>query len=251
MRSWYTGLGAGAAGLFGLAVWLGPNRSVLPLLALVVVAAGFAAWRTSGRRRRLAEWAAATPGWTYWPEDPSLLNISFRFPFGTGESRSVTEVLRGTFAGRESASFLYEFQQRAGQGAAVYRFHVVAIRLPQCLPVVEVVPEGLASRTETALGAQDMRFESEAFNRAYRVQARDERAAHAIIQPLLMERLLRPDAREVAWRIDGDWVLSWRAGVTDLDTLAARLSVLSAVVGSVPQFVWQDYGYGPFPDPDR
>ena len=55
----------------------------------------------------------------------------------------------------------------------------------------------------------------------------------------------------VAWRIDGDWVLSWRSGATDLDTLAARLSILAAVVSSVPQFVWQDYGYGPFPDPDR
>lgn len=251
MRSWYTWLWPGAIGLFVLAVSLGPDRYVLLAVAVVLTGAMIAAWVTGRRRRRLAEWAATTPGWAYWPQDPSLLNISFRFPFGTGESRSVTEVLRGTFAGREAASFLYTYTERAGRGAATYRFHVVAMRLPQCLPVVEVVPEGIASRAETALGAQDMRFESEAFNRAYRIQARHERAAHAIIQPLLMERLLRPDARDVAWRIDGDWVLSWRSGATDLDTLAARLSVLAAVVSSVPQFVWQDYGYGPFPDPDR
>lgn len=251
MRSWYTWVAAGAAGLVGLVLWLGPHRFLLPAFAVAAVAAGFGAWRGALRRRRLAEWASATPGWAYLPEDPSLLNISFRFPFGTGESRSVTEVLRGTFTDREAVSFVYTFQQRAGRGAAVFRFHVVAMRLPQCLPVVEVVPERLVERAEKALGAQDLRFESEAFNRAYRVQARDERVAYAIVQPLLMERLLRDDARDIAWRVDGDWVLSWRSGVTDLGTLAARLSLLSAVVASVPPYVWQDYGYGPFPDPDR
>ena len=250
MRGWYTWLGAAGMGLVGIVLWLSPGRVVVAAFVVLALGAAATAWRSSVRGRRLAAWAAGT-GWTYLPEDPSLLNISFRYPFGVGERRWTSEVLRGTFAGHEAASYVYAFQRRVGRGQATARFHVVALRLPQCLPVVEVVPEGVAERAGTVLGVQDLRFESEAFNRAYRVQARDERAAYAIVQPLLMERLLRDDARGVAWRIDGDWVLSWRPGSTDLDTLAARLSVLSTVVASVPQYVWQDYGYGPFPDPDR
>ncbi|HEY0120091.1 MAG TPA: hypothetical protein VGC04_15045 [Cellulomonas sp.] len=250
MRGWLAWAAAAGMGVLALVLWLSPGRLLVAAVAVAVVATAASAWRARVRGGRLAAWAAGT-GWAYLPEDPSLLNISFRYPFGTGERRWTAEVLRGTFSGHEAVSFVYAFQRQVGRGQATSRFHVVALRLPQCLPVVEVVPERAAERTESALGGQDLRFESEAFNRAYRVQARDERAAYAIVQPLLMERLLRDDAREIAWRIDGDWVLSWRPGVTDLDTLAARLSVLSAVVASVPQFVWQDYGYGPFPDPDR
>ena len=88
-------------------------------------------------------------------------------------------------------------------------------------------------------------FESEAFNRAYRVAADDQRTGHAILPPRLMERLL-PDALGNAWRIDGTWILSWEPGTTDLDRLAPRLGLLSAVVRSVPRHVWQDHG-----DPTR
>lgn len=250
MKGWPTWLAAAGMSILAAVLWLSPGRILVAVLLVLVLGAAVTAWRAGVRGRRLATWAAGA-GWVYLPADPSLLNLSFRFPFGVGERRWTSEVLRGTFTGHEAVSFVYAFQRQVGRGEATARFHVVALRLPRCLPVVEVVPERLAERAETALGGQDLRFESDDFNRAYRVQAREERAAYAIVQPLLMERMLRDDARGIAWRIDGDWVLSWRSGSTDLDGLAARLSLLSAVVASVPPYVWQDYGYGPYPDPAR
>jgi hypothetical protein len=122
------------------------------------------------------------------------------------------------------------------------RIHVVAVRLPMWLPTVDVVPETFGVKVEKATGAQDIQFESDQFNRAYRVQARDVRAAYALVQPVLMERLLRDDARTVAWRTDGQWVLSWQYGSTDLESVARRLGVLSAVAGSIRPYVWQQYG---------
>ena len=114
-------------------------------------------------------------------------------------------------------------------------------------PTVEVTPEGLGARLAKLVGAQDVQFESEAFNRAYRVAATDQRTGHAILHPRLMERLLRADALGSAWRIGGTWILSWEPGTTDLDRLASRLGLLSAVVRSIPRHVWQDHGYDPTP----
>ncbi len=218
------------------------------VLVLLVGAVGF--WVQRKRRERLVEWARVN-GWTYVSSDPSLVDLSTRYPFGQGRSRRTSEVLRGRFQGGEALSFVYSWKTGSGKSETTHTVHVAALALPAYLPIVEVTPEGIFDRVVTAMGMQDLRFESEAFNRAFRVQAHDERTAYAVIHPRLMERLLQPDARGEAWRTDGVWILSWRNGATDLDSLGTRFALLSAIVASVPRHVWQDHGYDPLAPPAR
>lgn len=213
-------------------------------IALFLVVGGVGFWLQRKRRERLMGWARLN-GWTYLSSDPSLVDLSTRHPFGQGRARRTSEVLRGRFQGRDALSFVYSWKTGSGKSESTHTAHVVALALPAYLPIVEVTPEGVLDRIATAVGVQDLRFESEAFNRAFRVQAYDERTAYAVIHPRLMERLLQPDARGEAWRTDGTWILSWRSGATDVDSLAARFGLLSAVVASVPRHVWQDHGYDP------
>jgi hypothetical protein len=185
--------------------------------------------------------------------------MSHHDPFDGGP-QTVSQVMRGTYGGRDAVSFVSRVRRREGSsfasqlggydgtlvvselGEQQVPFHVVAVRLPMWLPWVDVVPETFAVKVEKATGAQDIEFESDQFNRAFRVQARDVRTAYALIQPVLMERLLRDDARRIAWRTDGTWVLSWQSGTTDLESLAPRLGMLSAVAASIRPHVFQQYG---------
>jgi hypothetical protein len=225
-------------GLFGVVLVLGL------VAAAGLVVAGF--WLQKKRHERFFAWAVRH-GWTYTRSDRSLVSISRGQPFNVGDSKRATEVLRGTFESRPALSFTYQWTTGSGKSRTTQHAHVVALGLPTYLPTVEVTPEGLGARLAKLMGVQDIQFESEAFNRAYRVAASDRRVAHAILHPRLMQRLLSPDALGNAWRIDGTWILSWASGTSDLDRLAARLGLLSGVVRSVPRHVWQDHGYDPAP----
>ncbi|MEZ0447107.1 DUF3137 domain-containing protein [Cellulomonas sp. ICMP 17802] len=225
-----------ADGMFGVLLVLGLVVGVGLLVAGV--------WVQRKRHERFRAWAVAN-GWTYAESDRSLVDLSRGQPFGAGSARRATEVLRGTFESRPALSFTYTWTTGSGKNRSTHHAHVVGLGLPAYLPTVEVTPEGFGAMLAKLVGAQDMQFESEDFNRAFRVAATDERVGHAIVHPRLMERLLRPDARAAAWRIDGTWILSWEMGTTDLDRLAPRLGLLAAVVRSVPRHVWLDHGFDP------
>ncbi|GIG40254.1 hypothetical protein ACFFGJ_07600 [Cellulomonas phragmiteti] len=224
-----------------------PSGGIVVLMVLVVVLVAVGGWWLERRRREhLAAWAHAS-GWTYTPRDPGLglATLQTGTPYGQGHSRTVTEVLTGTYEGRTAVSFTYGWTTGSGKERREHRAHVVAIALPAYLPVLEVTPEGFGARVAKAFGARDLQLESAAFNAAYRVDARDARTGHAILHPRLLERLLRPDALGTSWRIEGTWLLSWASGPTSTASIAPRLGVLAAVVRGVPRHVWLDHGYDP------
>ena len=218
-------------------------------LLLVVALAGAAvqAWLRVQNRRRLQEWVQTT-GWRYTDRDDRWTTISTSHPFGEGRDHRASDVVQGPYDRHDALAFDYRWTTGHGRDRTVHHAHVVALRLPAFLPTVQVTPEGLGTVLARLVGAQDVQFESEDFNRAYRVTADDLRTASDVLNPRLLERLLRSDSRHVSWRIDGVWILSWQAGGWDLDSLAARLGVLAAVVRAVPRHVWQDHGYDPLTD---
>ncbi|MBO0899297.1 hypothetical protein J1G43_04870 [Cellulomonas sp. zg-ZUI22] len=247
----YAVLGLVAFVTVGSWTGLAPQGGGMLLLigAVAVLSAVGGAWLRRRRAAELTAWAAAT-GWTFAPRDPGLGLAALQTgrPFGQGRSRTVTEVLTGTYEGLSAVSFTYTWTTGSGDERREHEVHVVALRLPAHLPTLEVTAEGVGARVAKAFGARDLQLESAAFNAAYRVDAPDARTAHAILHPRTLERLLRPDALGVAWRIEGTWITSWETGATDTARIAPRLGVLAAVVRGVPRHVWQDHGYDPARD---
>lgn len=223
---------------------------VVVWLLLIPLAIGGAIWFQAQRAKRLRAWAASA-GWTYVGADPSLVARWRGEPFGRGHSQRATEVMTGRFQGRPALSFAYSYTTGSGKDRHTYTFHVVAVALPAYLPTLELTPDGLGAKLAKTFGGQDIQFESEDFNRAWRIEARDLKFAHDVVHPRLMERLLRPDARGTSLRIEGSDAVSWTQGSTRTETLAARLSVLCALVDAVPRFVWLDHGHDPGPDLGR
>ncbi|MBO1753114.1 hypothetical protein J4G33_14985 [Actinotalea sp. BY-33] len=226
--------------VFGVLSFLVPLAMVLIVPAVLL---GGLWWHFRGIKKT-KEWAAQV-GWQYVGSDPSLVSRWRGQPFGQGSGRQATRVVTGTYQGRQAVSFAYRYTTGSGKNRSTTTFHVLALHLPAYLPTLELTPEGVGARLAKVFGAQDIQFESEAFNRAWRIAAPDERFAHDVLSPRLMERLLRPDALGLALRIEGQDVLCWSLGAPQHHLVARRLGVMSAIVEAVPRFVWQDHGYDP------
>jgi hypothetical protein len=142
-------------------------------------------------------------------------------------------------------SFTYRYVTGSGKDRTPHRLHVVTMSLPAFLPTLTLTPEGAGAKLANLVGGQDLSFESDDFNRAWRVECGMEKFAYDVITPRLMERLLQSDAAGVSIRIDGTDVLCWSNGEQTLEVLAPRLGLLAAVRDAVPGFVWRDSGYDP------
>ena len=211
---------------------------------------GLAVWWQITQTKADQAWAASV-GWQVLGSDPTLADRWRGTPFGVGHGRRVSRLMAGPFQGRAAMSFAYRYSTGSGKSESTYTFHVIAMALPAYLPNLQLTPENLGDRIAKTFGSQDIEFESDDFNRAWRVQAGVQKFAHDVIHPRTMERLLRADARRLNIRIEGTEVLCWTAGSLRTDVVAQRLQVLKALVDAIPRYVWLDHGYDPGYQPEE
>jgi hypothetical protein len=234
-----TGLIA-AAELFALLGFLAIPAVFIVLVALLVVAGSKA---EKERRAAMQAWVAGR-GWAFAPDSPLLINRWSGHPFGSGHSRKAFNVATGTFAGRPAVTFDYRYTTGSGKNRTTHHYHVVAMGLPASLPYLQLTPENFGSAIAKVFGGDDIDFESEQFNRTWRVRAVVPRFAFDVIHPRLMERLLRPDAR-LPMRIHGPDLITWTSGRQQPQYIDWRLGLMDEVIDSVPDFVWRQVGHDP------
>jgi hypothetical protein len=237
------GIGAWTAGELVIAVPL------LVLLAAVFVGYVAAEHRTQGADRRRAErvleWAVEH-GWTFHQRDLAFHNRdltrrAWGEPMDRGGWSAFGEVLRDEVRGRPVVSFQYLW--RGGKGTSPpHRWHVVVLDLPAVLPTLSLVPEDAGSAVADRLGVRDLQVESAAFNREWLVECADERFAHAVLHPRMIELLMRPPLRGRSLRIEGASVLTWAPGPTDLDQVLPLAEALGAFADAIPRHVLEDHG---------
>ncbi|TDU90270.1 hypothetical protein EV138_3855 [Kribbella voronezhensis] len=215
------------------------GTTLLSLLVMVVAGAFLVRrWRAAQARASLVSELAAAKGWSFNANEPGLVGKWPGEPFGRGEDQSARNVLRGSRGGHKFIAFDYSYQPfsvRSGQPPR--RFGVIAMQLPGALPWLEVEHENLIVNPVEA--RHDIRFESELFNRTFRITSTDERYARAVIHPRLMELLL--DRGEIGWRITDEHLLGWYAGSHTPAGLERRLTLLTQIADLIPPFVWRDY----------
>lgn len=220
----------------GLAIVLGLVLLGLPIAVVVVVV------RSQRRRREAVHAWAAAHGWRVIGTDPALVDHWRGPPFGVGSSRRATEVMVTTGKGRTALSFTYSYVTGGGEHSTTHAFHVVAVPLPAPLPMLQLIPDTFGPDAFTGLGLPDLQLESHEFNDAWKVEAPDPRFAHDVLHPRLMERLLRPDARDVRLRFCGTDLLTWCPGRTDVDRIRERVALMTDVIDAIPRFVWENVG---------
>jgi hypothetical protein len=219
------------------------------LIVTLVILAGIGLFYVSyikAKKRREAFAAfAAQQGFAYVAADNSLAGRWGGTPFQTGDNWRALNVLSGQFQGHPMVAFDYSYQTHTTNGkgqrrTTTHKFGVVVMQLPAPLPNLEVSHEGIfGGAVANALGFGDIRFESEQFNRAFRVTAQDQRFGHAVIHPQMMEMLLARG--EIAWRIEGNSLVGWDAGPHTPVQIMNRLQLLQLVSDNIPPYVWRDY----------
>jgi len=220
--------------------------------ALAALSIGWLASEWGGQRARAeGRKFASRSNWTFEEQRSGLFAMLRTPPFDASES-SYTAVVTGMFGGYECFDGVYEWSKRIDSDHSITGKHrVAAVRLPDELPRLMLVPEGLGARLVKAFGGTDMDFESSAFNRSWRVLADDPRVASEMLSPRVIGSLEAMQAKapllfEAGWgvRIDDD--------SKGTDSLADRLGGILAVARFLPQHTIEDHGrransIGPLP----
>jgi hypothetical protein len=242
---------SGLAGLVA-AVMLGIGRVMdeaapWAWLTFLILAAGAGAlWlfdsvRSSRQRKEFSTFAARL-GWQFVGTTREYSGRFSSFPFDADSSSVQENVLRGSLNGVRCVAFTHVRTIRDANGnKSTEPFATALVELPVILPRIELVPETLAERLVKSVGGGDLDVESYEFNRRWRVLCHDPRYAHAVLDPRMVERLLQPDALELAIRIEGGAVMAWRPGLAGTDSLARRFGVLTAIARRIPEHVAREY----------
>ena len=225
----------------------GSGDSWLFLLVILGVIAALVggAFATRRKRERLRAFAAGI-GWNYEARPRGLIGRWRGQPFNLGHSRRASHLLAGDFGGRHASAFEYQYTTGSGKHQSTTRLTVTMLALPTFLPDLEITNEGLGARIAKVFGGQDIQFESEEFNRRWRVEGAVLRTAHDIVHPRFMEFMVAGPQDPL--RFEGTDVWTWHPGGLRPEAIHARLTRLRAAVDLIPRHVWQDYGHDPHGD---
>lgn len=216
----------------------------LVIIVVVVGAVFFYFHLRRKRHARLEQWAAHR-GWSYHRRLPALVDRWASPPFRTGNSRKATEVMTGTFHGEQALSFNYQYSTGGGKNQTTYTFHVVCLQLPAPLPWLQLTPETFGTSISKFFGGQDIRFESHAFNDAWRVQGPEGQFPFDFIHPRMMDRLLQPDAIGRNITVEGRDIYVWTSGRQDENVIDFYLNLILGIMQQIPRHLWLRVGHDP------
>jgi len=200
--------------------------------------------QTRQRREDLALWALQH-GLDYSQQDPHGLDRLDFHLFTLGDGRGCENVLTGMWQDMpvRLADYWYYDEDNDSQGRSsrtYQRFSIMVTTIDASLPHVRIGHETALSRFGDKLGFRDIEFESEQFNRRFRVHAEDREFAFKLLDARMMTWLLTT-AGPHCYEVNGPWVLVHckRLPPAKLTTL---LHAGKGFIGQIPRLVWADYG---------
>jgi hypothetical protein len=219
---------------------------VLVVVLVVLAILGAAIWSAhlKARRRRGMMAFADRYGLDFYVEDPFLISDwPFRL-FGLGDGRGCQNVMDGRWQGLpvKAADYWYYTRSTDSQGHTsrdYHRFSVAVAEAEADLPPVAILRENVLTRLAEHVGMGDVRFESERFNREFRVVAGDPRFAYRLVDARMMEWLLAM-GQGFEFEVSGPRILAYcrPRGPEDMVPL---LGVVKGFHDHVPRLVWTEY----------
>lgn len=203
---------------------LGVLAGMVVLALGLWLAARVLSWWWSRDEKRTAALAAQAErlGMDFVATD--ALHVTWEpFPlFGLGTNREATNIVHGTSGGVLMRVFDYGFDQPSDRslGRSLYQslgpssglasprrwFTCAVSEIEASCPRIVIGPTTLSSRLGEVVGAVEIRLESDAFNRRFRVQCEDPRFATTLVDQRMMAWLLESSAT-VAFELREDRLL--------------------------------------------
>jgi hypothetical protein len=210
-------------------------------IIILAIAVGFGGyWANQRRQKAFALWAS-THGFSYAPRDDTYADLPWGAPFGIGSGRQAQDVVAGTVSERPALCFTLRYQTQSSNGKTTqtqtHYYRIYSLGLPKSLPELRVGPEGLLSGIARMMGIHDIEFESEDFNRAYKVKSDDRKFAYDVVNPQMMQFLL--DSRAPGFILIGTNIVRIDHGRLEPATIESTLAYLTAVIEHIPDYVWK------------
>jgi hypothetical protein len=155
-------------------------------------------------------------------------------------SDSVKYIFSGVIHGVRFEIFQYQYTTSNGKNSTTHYYSVASGVLPTILPTMSVSSEDFFDTVGKFFGGQDIQFESDEFNRAFRIQGHDEQAVHGVLHPQMMEWFL--SARPPGFQVQMNRIVVYRSGVLEADFVEAGLAWILEFYGQVPDYVKQTGG---------
>ena len=187
---------------------------------------------------------ATSLGLTFSERDQSTVR-QLDFPlFHEGRGTESGNLVSGTLQGTPVAAFDFAYwtEYRDSKGVAHRQYHRFLCAVtdigPSC-PALIIEHRGLIGRVAGALGLDGIQFESDDFDKAYRVTCDDRRFASALVDPAMMAWLLDAPS-PVAFQTAGPHLL---AVSTDRrpDAIPGLFHALVDFRAHIPAMVASDY----------
>ena len=212
-------------------------NAITPILVFAViiflVIAGFFAQK---KRAGAIQWFAQSRGLTYEKRNNGWANMDWGYPFGVGGGRKANHVMTGQLNGRPVVTFDYQYTTGSGDDRRTVTTMVTAIQIPRAFPKLEVGLEGATGRLARKLGFKDIEFESEVFNRKYKVECPNRKFASDVLHARFMEWLMSIDSS--GFTVAGPYVITHRNGRLAEKAVDLNFSYINAVIDHMPNFVW-------------
>lgn len=202
---------------------------------VVTVVALVDAWTAGKRHRAALARVAFHNGLAFSPDDPyGLAGWGFEL-FTRGTSEVCRNVMTGTWKGHHVRLAEYAYKRRQGPDSRPQEFSVLLVAIDARVPHVRI-------RYEVPFPpwVDDIKFESEQFNRRFRVQADDRRFAFKLLDARMIAWLLAT-AGSHSYEVGGMWVLVYTRRLPP-ERLTTLLNAGIGFIEHIPRLVWADYG---------
>jgi hypothetical protein len=213
-----------------------PTIFILTLAVIVAVYVVVDVLWASSRRRALAA-EARRLGLAFSAKDPfDVLGMPFALIRRSRHTfREAENVLWGRWRDLEVRVFDYAYQESEDEWR---RFTGTMTAVPEGWPALVIEPGHLAA-SSSLTGLRSIEFESERFNRTFRVRCADRRFANALIDARMMEWLL---GLSDGWgfEIAGPWILGYRDQPKPRE-VESVLVTLASFVERIPSVVHSLY----------
>jgi hypothetical protein len=212
---------------------------VLLGLALIagVVVLGFA----RARRRTAALRMMATQfGLSYSPVVPMEARVLPLPLLSQGDKQRFRNLLAGRWGGIDVQEFDLAIVKEQGRSSSTTWYSCAVTSVPAWCRTISIHTESAIARAADRVLEHQVPFESEQFQRAFKVDCADERFATAFVDPRLMSWLLA-HGRGWTFEVAGCWALCYRK-LVDPEELIPLLGTLRGFTDHIPRVVSELYG---------
>jgi hypothetical protein len=212
------------------------------IVVIVVVIAVFAIYQflaSCKRRQELANWALSK-GLSYIAGKNS--SFDSKYPgfdcLQKGHDRYASNIMGGTFAGREFLGCDYHYAIGSGKNRSDHYLSLVIIKSPILLEPLFIRPETFFDKLTELVGFSDIDFESAEFSKKFYVKSPNKKWAYDIIHPRMMEFLLA--SPEFSIQFDSLSVIVYRDTRFSPAELEDAANLAGGIFERIPDYVVQN-----------